>query len=451
MNAFKRNLQELLKYPSAIAGSIIILLLVLTAVYVLATIPYQEAIRLWRGGEDVWYANPQYAPPAWINYFRKEKLPVSFALDTVEANGENIVKEIEVVDENTTRTNITYTFDFEADKIPQEISIYFDAVYEVKQPFVSILWVTPDGREIRVGDFGVDRQMTYRLSQDEKLRRRVGGLPPIQGLFADPAFEDGSVPLKGTYQLVINGISFEPDSTLESEFVFFGQVYGLAGTDHLRRDLMVPLMYGVPIALAFGLLAALGTSVTTMIIAAVGAWYGGWVDELIQRITEINLVLPFLSILIMVGTFYSRSIWTILGVTILLSIFTGGIKLFRAIFMQVKESPYIEAARAYGSSDVRVIFMYLIPRMLPLLLPNLVAAVPSFVFLEASLALLGLGDPVLPTWGKIINDAQSNAALYKGLYYWVLEPAVLLMITGLGFAMLGFALDRVFNPRLRGI
>ena len=89
----------------------------------------------------------------------------------------------------------------------------------------------------------------------------------------------------------------------------YGQVYGLAGTDHLRRDLMVALLWGMPIALAFGLLAALGTTITTMIIAAVGAWYGGWVDELIQRITEVNLVLPFLPILIMIGTFYSRSIW----------------------------------------------------------------------------------------------------------------------------------------------
>jgi peptide/nickel transport system permease protein len=75
--------------------------------------------------------------------------------------------------------------------------------------------------------------------------------------------------------------------------------------------------------------------------------------------------------------------------------------------------------------------------------------VPAFVFLEASLAVLGLGDPVLPTWGKIINDADENGALYKGLYYWIMEPAALLMVTGFGFAMLGFALDRVFNPRLR--
>ena len=78
-------------------------------------------------------------------------------------------------------------------------------------------------------------------------------------------------------------------------------------------------------------------------------------------------------------------------------------------------------------------------------------AIPGYVFLEASLAVLGLGDPTLPTWGKVINDASANGALYKGLYYWVLQPSILLMVAGLGFALLGFSLDRIFNPRLRGI
>src|SRR5581483_6962356 len=213
---------------------------------------------------------------------------------------------------------------------------------------------------------------------------------------------------------------------LDVQFVFHGKVYGLAGTDKYRRDILLPLLYGTPIALAFGLLAALGTSVLTMIIAAIGTWYAGWVDELIQRITEINLVLPFLAILIMVGTFYSRSIWLMLGVTILLSIFSGQIKTYRAIFLQSKEASYIEAARAYGASDRRIIFSYLIPRMIPLLIPALVSSIPSFVFLEASLAVLGLGDPVLPTWGKVIDDAITDVAIYRGLYYWPLEPAAFL-------------------------
>jgi peptide/nickel transport system permease protein len=188
-----------------------------------------------------------------------------------------------------------------------------------------------------------------------------------------------------------------------------------------------------------------------MIIAAVGTWYGGWLDNIIQRVTEINLVLPFLAILIMIGTFYSRSIWVILGVTILLSIFGAGIKTYRAIFLQAREAGYIEAARAYGATNLRIIFVYLIPRMIPTLIPALVAAVPLFVFLEASLAVLGLGDPVLPTWGKVIEGAFTDGALYSGRYYWVLEPAALLMLTGLGFALLGFALDRIFNPKLRGM
>ena len=267
----------------------------------------------------------------------------------------------------------------------------------------------------------------------------------IPYLFSDP--ETGRL-IKGRYELLITGTTFEPDSNIDVEFVLHGQVYGLAGTDQARRDLVVPLLWGAPVALAFGLIASLGTAMLTMIISAIGAWYGGWVDELIQRITEINLVLPFLSILIMVGTFYSRSIWVILGATIALSIFTGSIKSYRATFVQLKESMYIEAARAYGANGPRIVFLYLIPRMIPLLIPGLVLSVPSFVFLEAGLAVLGLGDPVLPTWGKMIDDANRNAALYRGYYYWILEPTVLLMITGLGFAMLGFALSGSFDDAM---
>lgn len=447
MNMLKNSFRELLRYPSAIVGLLTVLMLVALAAYAMITIPYNEAIRLWRGGEDVWYQNPKFAAPAWKNYFTRNKLAESFAVRSADGGMEKVVT---IGDQGTSTIDITYTFDFPYDVFPQELLLYFKTTYEQKQPFVSIYLITPDERELRVADFGVNRDQTYRFSQDDKLRRRLGGQNPTDGLFADPESES-LLTKKGQYQLVIKGVTFEPGSDINAEFVFHGQVYGLAGTDYARRDLTLPLLWGAPVALAFGLLASLGTSVLTMIIAAFGTWYGGWVDELIQRITEVNLVLPFLSILVMVGTFYSRSIWLMLGVTIALSIFTGAIKGYRAIFMQVKESTYIEAARAYGASDGRIIFQYLIPRMIPLLIPGLVAGVPAFVFLEATLAVLGLGDPVLPTWGKIINDAQNNGALYKGYYYWILEPAVLLMFTGLGFAMLGFALDRVFNPRLRGM
>lgn len=443
MNTLRNSFKEILRYPSAIVGSIIILLLVIVAIYTVIKIPYNTAINLWRGGEEVWYQNPKFAPPAWTNFFSSKKLPVSFAVNTAKGT---MNKTVTPGAQGTGRVDISYAFDFQYDDYPQEMLLYFDTQYVKKQPFVSIVWLTPDGRKIRIDDLGINQKQTLRFSQDERLLQRLKGENPMQALFEDPKT---NAIVKGKYQLQITGTTFETGSDINTEFVFHGQVFGLAGTDQERRDLVLPLLWGTPIALAFGLVASLGTLVLTMIIAAIGTWYGGWVDELIQRITEVNLVLPFLSILVMVGTFYSRSLWVILGVTVLLSIFTGSIKSYRAIFLQVKESMYIEAARAYGASDFRIIFMYLIPRMIPLLIPGLVSSVPSFVFLEASLAVLGLGDPVLPTWGKIINDADTNGALYKGYYYWIMEPAVLLMITGFGFAMLGFALDRIFNPRLR--
>ncbi len=447
MKNLQRTLRELLRYPSAVAGVVIILLLVGLAIYTLIAIPYDEAIRLWRGGEEIWYQNPKKAAPEWTNFFRRKKLPVSFTLNSADGTASKTV----TTDEQGNRTiQIVYSFDYRYDDFPQEIILYFRAQFMEKTPHVSIRWLTPDGREIRIKELSVKASQTYRFGQDMTLQRKFGDWSVQQGLFADP-YQVKPVPLKGNYRLVVTAQVFEPQADVDAELVVHGRLAGLAGTDHRRRDLIIPLLWGTPVALAFGLLAALGTTVTTMVIAAIGVWYGSWVDEIIQRITEIFLVLPFLPILLMIGTFYSRSIWVILGATILLSIFGAGIKTYRAVFMQVKESPYIEAARAYGASDARIIFLYLTPRIIPMLIPQLVTLIPSYVFLEASLAVLGLGDPILPTWGKVINEAYTNGALFQGQYYWVLEPAFLLMLTGLAFSMLGFSLDRIFNPRLRGL
>ena len=445
MNNFLHSLRELRQYPSAVAGGAMIVALVVIAIYTIIAIPYAEAVRLWRGGEDVWYRSPLNAQPTWTNLFRRDKLPESFHIASDPSN--TVVTQN---DEGYNEFIVTIPFEYRFASFPQELTLYLNSSYVDKQPYISVALHTPDGRDIRIADFGLERSQTYIFSQDSRLTRRLGGLIPNEGIFLNPELDSGT-PIQGEYILTIKALTFEKDSNISAEFVLYGEVAGWAGTDHMRRDLGVALLWGTPIALSFGLLAALGTTITTMIIAAVGVWYGGWVDNLIQRVTEVNLVLPFLPILIMVGTFYSRSIWVILGVAILLSIFGGAIITCRAVFLQVKESPYIEAARAYGSGNMRIVMVYLIPRIIPLLIPQLVTLIPSYVFLEASLAVLGLGDPVLPTWGKVITDALANGALYQGQYYWILQPAVLLMITGLAFAMLGFVLDRIFNPRLRGL
>ena len=450
MRALKRSLAEIFRYPTAVIGLVMILLLILLSIYTMITIPYSEAIAEWRGAEETTYRNPRTAPPAWTNLFSKVKKPASFAISSADETDDHLQVTLGTSKEGNPDNTYLFTFDYNYDLFPQELAMYFTSTYQSKNPFVSLMWYKPDGSEVRIGDFGIAEKYTYRFSQDEKLARRLKGVDVIHGMFADPNSDpENPTVLKGTYTLEMKTLAFEPDSELVGELVMHGLVHGWAGTDNMRRDISLALLWGTPIALMFGLIAAVGTSVLTLVIAAIGVWYGGIIDAFIQRVTEINLILPFLSILIMIGTFYSKSIWVILGATIALSIFTGGIKTFRAIFLQVKQSTYIEAAQTYGAKDMRIIFLYLIPRVIPMLIPGLVLSVPAFVFLEASLAVLGLGDPTLPTWGKLIRDA-GRAALYNGYYYWILEPAILLMITGIAFAMLGFSLDKIFNPRLRG-
>jgi peptide/nickel transport system permease protein len=133
---------------------------------------------------------------------------------------------------------------------------------------------------------------------------------------------------------------------------------------------------------------------------------------------------------------------------VVLNVFASPTKSFRAAFLQVRNAPYIEAARAYGASDGRIILQYLVPRILPMFIPQLVSLIPSYVFLEATLGIFNVRSDY-PTWGRTIYDALRYGAHY-GSSYWVLEPLSLLLLTGLAFAMLGFALERVLNPRTMG-
>jgi peptide/nickel transport system permease protein len=452
MSRWWAALAPLRRYPSALAGLTLILALVVLAISTLIAIPYPKALELWRGGE-AWRMTPVNARPVWSAWLAGEDLPRTQIVTSRDA-------EIAQQDfDGVRRLRIPLTFDYRSSAFPSELNLFVTAPDGGRESFVRLLWQTPDGREIPLGGHRVSGAERISLSQDWGLERRLGRVPHV-GLLAAPG--DPSKPaevLPGSYRLIIEAILFDvaegsaatPITELGAELVVYGRVHGLAGTDHRRRDLMVALLWGTPVALAFGLLAAVGTTLSTLVIAATGVWLGGWLDALIQRLTEVSMILPLLPILVMVGTLYSTSIWVMLGVVIALGIFSAGIKMYRAMLLPLRGAPYIEAARAYGAGHGRIILRYLIPRILPVLIPGFVTLIPSFVFLEASLALLGLGDPLLPTWGKVLNDAQAESALYNGHYYWVLEPAVLLMLTGLGFAMLGFALDRIFNPRLRSL
>ncbi|NLJ81404.1 MAG: ABC transporter permease [Firmicutes bacterium] len=446
MKRIANTIRDIKEYPSALIGLSIIMILIAVSIFAVIYMPYHRAIALWKGADNIWMDNPRNASPAWVNLLPGINIPETIVVDSAGQPG---IKTITPIAAETKTVDFRLGFDYTYGEFPKEINIFFTAQYEEIPPHLDLIWHTPDGRSISLDSQTPKHSSTYRVSQSSRLQRRTGGLTPHIGLLAKPGSKP-EVPLQGKYELEIQGLTFEEAADFEVKLVVYGHVHGLAGTDHLRRDLLVALLWGTPIALAFSLVAAVGTTIFGLIFAAIGVWYGGWLDGLVQRLTELTMILPALPIYIMVGLFVSRSIWVILLTVILLSLFSGS-KIYRAMFLQIKEAHYIEAARAYGAGDFRIILRYLIPRIIPTLIPGFVTAIPIFVFLEASLALLGVGDPVLPTWGKVLSEAQANGALHMGHYYWVLQPAVLLLITGLAFAAFGFALDRIFNPRLRGL
>jgi peptide/nickel transport system permease protein len=439
----REMLFELRHYPSALAGTGIITGLLVISIAAPAILPYQEAIRRWNYDTRTWQRNPARAFPAWINLTRRDKLPESTFINSRE---NPVIKTTSVLGPEMTEILFTFPIDYPYQGFPQEISLYINPQHIEKRPQVSIQWHTPDGRQIDFGAFQASASERYSFASNTRLMRQLQGTQPHIGLFADPENPDKALP--GQYELILSAIVFEEGADFEAELQLYGQVHGIAGTDHRRRDISIALLWGAPVALAFGILGAFGTSLATMVVAAVSAYFEGWVDTLIQRLTEITMILPVFPILLIIYNFHWKSVWAILGVAVLLGVFSGAIKTYRSIFLSVKGAPYIEAALAYGTGSLRIIRRYLIPRILPALIPQLIILVPTYVYLEATLAFLNMSDPILPTWGKLIQEAVMHGGL-DGAYHWLLLPAGVLLLSGFGFLMVGYAFERVLNPRLR--
>lgn len=455
--------KSIFRYKSLLVGTIIIVFFFFMSVYAVLLMPYSEAVKRWNS-LDYWEDNPKLASPSWINLLLNRKLPETLILDS-KYLGTKVRQEIPFGGGVYIRVEIH--FNYEYDDFPSEIILRLYMYNVTRTAITTLTWVKPDGTELIVDEsstvggyryysISADRQFQARYTKyiTEKLKGRpTYDISPEIALFAKEASgllnPETKEVLKGRYRVILIVKSPESSADVDVKLNIYGKVFGLAGTDHKRRDLWLAIVWGTPIALAFGVIASVVTVFLEMIIAALGAWYSGFVDYLTQRINDIMLVLPFLPILVMVSYFYRLTIWTLLGIVVVLSIFGSGVKVYRAMFLQIKEMPYIEAAKVYGASSFRIVFRYMIPKVFPTAIPAIVLSVPTYVFLEASLAILGVGDPTAITWGRVLEEAFSGGAVYRGYFHWILEPATCLVLMTLGFALIGFTLDKIFNPKLR--
>jgi len=453
--------RELLRDPSAVAGLAIITLLLLMSAYALAVVPRGPATI---EGEPLAVGEvppPQNALPVWVNWFRAVDLPSTIALDSRSGQA---VKEVLLAEGAARHLRLTFTFDYPYHGIPQEMVLRFFARGSSKV-FVTPRWIMPGGQVVPLTARGVVADEAYDLSgsippsylASHALAGQFrtsgggggqGGLAPYTALFTAPQDEKGQS-LRGTYTLELDALGFEAGSDLDAQLILVGRVWGWAGTDDARGDLWSALLWGAPAALVIGLGGGIVTTLISLILAAAGAWRGGWIDGLIQRLTEATMVLPVLAIAVILQRLFGFSLWLVMGSVVLVSALGTPVKSYRAAFLQVRGAAYIEAAQAYGARNSRIILRYMIPRIAPMIVPQLAILVPGFVFLEATLAIFGVSGS-LPTWGNLIYTSL-RTEVWQGNYVALLEPLTLCILTGLGFALLASALDRILNPRLKTI
>ncbi|MEJ2758509.1 MAG: ABC transporter permease subunit, partial [Anaerolineales bacterium] len=396
----KNLLKEMMRYPSAVVGLVILLVMLLGSLYAVIRYPYEEIGVSWYtdASENSKYV-PKLASPIWVNFFRKDKLPETIAISSITSPE---IKKVSLTSGGNPDYSFTFSIDYPYNVFPQEVKLYFSTEFKEKNPFATVSWITPGGREYYLDNAGLNRSEVYNLKdqidhrdvEDHQINYQYqesdnSSEPILHSLFADPQATEPKV-VPGTYTLQVDVLGFEPDTEVDVELVIMGEVYGFAGTDFMRRDLVVPMLWGMPFALSLGLFGALITTIVSMLLAAFGVWFGGWADTFVQRITEANMILPVVAIAVLFYAFYGASLWAILTIIVVLNALGSPTKTFRAAFLQVKDASYIEAAQAYGAPNRRIIFKYMIPRILPVIIPQLVTLIPGFIFLEATLGMLNV-------------------------------------------------------------
>jgi peptide/nickel transport system permease protein len=217
------------------------------------------------------------------------------------------------------------------------------------------------------------------------------------------------------------------------------------GTDHLGRDVLSGVLYGARASLAVGFLSVAISATLGILIGALAGFYGGWLDDVLMRMTEVFQVMPRFFLALVIVAIYGADLFGTIFVIGILS-WAEIARLVRAEFLTLRERPFVMAARAYGAGDVAIIFREILPNALTAVVVAASLQVPSAILLEASLSFIGAGDPDTMSWGRMLF----NALQYMQQAWWVSAfPGLAISLTALGLALLADGINDFLNPRLR--
>ena len=298
-----------------------------------------------------------------------------------------------------------------------------------------LLWRTPT-EAISLfrsrGNEGVAERFDFD-TRDIPFKRYLGISP-----FANAA--EALFPIEGNYTLVLSGDGY-------AEMRIEGGRYGLLGTDHRGRDVFPLFLMGIRVSLIIGLAATIIAAILGLSLGLLSGYAGGLIDTIIMRLVDILLSIPTLPILLVMAGIWGKGLWQIV---IVLSIFSwmGTARMVRAQTMTLRNSPFVEGLRSIGCKRSYILYRHLLPEVLPLLLANIVLGVPAAILAEAGVAFLGLSDPRIISWGRMLHEAQGFGAFTAGAWWILLPPGLGICFICLVFMDIGKFMEELFDPRL---
>jgi peptide/nickel transport system permease protein len=434
-----------------IGVSIIMFLLLLSALAPLI-IPI-ESYLMWNN-PDYWINNPKTSAPFWTNFFGSDEFEHT-SLDKKDAKTTSeSIEGIRVV-------NYRFEVNIQAGNFPDDFMFLHTVKYSDIPPVLQIDITRPDNNTFTVyysslpTTNNINNTFTNRIfSTNNNIKE---SLSQYQGFFNFPIsgfepqvilFSDNNNPevFNGLYEISQRFFLFDNSSIIEDVGVILGgKVYGIMGTDDLRRDLFVGITWGIPTALLIGLTVSVFSISIGLIYGVVAGYRGKKTDEGMMRINDVFYAFPTLMLLVLLSITFGQSILLIIVILMIFG-WMGTAKVIRSIALQMRNFQYVEAAKLMGQSDLKVIFKHIIPQLLPLTFASIAISVPGAILAEAGLSFIGLGDPTLTTWGQLLRDANTADAASRGLWWWIIPPGFMITLTGLAFFLIGNALDSISNP-----
>lgn len=217
------------------------------------------------------------------------------------------------------------------------------------------------------------------------------------------------------------------------------------GTDSMGRDIAAMIIHGARATLMIGLSASITATVIGLVVGAIAGWLGGWTDEILMRIAELFSIIPNVVFILTIVSLLGPDIWHVTFAVGLVS-WPPIARLTRAQFMTFKEREFVLASRSIGETNLRIIWQDLLPNALPPVIVLSSMIVAGAILYESVISFLGLGDPNIASWGRLIGEGRS---LIRSSWYICAIPGIAIMLTVLSLNLIGDGLNDALNPKLR--